>query len=174
MAQVFLGSLMLVPYNFAPYGFAFCQGQIMPIAQYSALFSLLGTNYGGNGTTNFALPNLQGRLAVGMGQAPGMNNYDIGQADGSTIVPLEVTEVPPHTHAIMGTDAIASETATQNSGFGKNTAPVSIYSDATKPLVSMNKTLVSIYGNNQSHNNMMPYTALNWIIALQGIFPTRS
>ena len=174
MAQVFLGSLMLVPYNFAPYGFAFCQGQILPISQYTALFSLLGTTYGGNGTSNFGLPNLQGRHAVSMGQAPGMNDYQLGELDGSSIVPLQVPEAPGHVHAVMGTDAPAAETAPQNNGFGKTTAPLNIYSDAGKPLVQMNKNLVSIYGNNQSHNNMMPFTTLNWIIALQGIFPQRS
>ena len=174
MAQVFLGSLMLVPYNFAPYGFALCQGQILAISQYTALFSLLGTTYGGNGTSNFALPNLQGRLAVSAGQAPGMNAYSLGDMDGSSIVPLQVNEVPAHIHAVMGTDGTAAETATLNNGFAKTTLPISIYSDATKPIVQMNKTLVSVYGNNQSHNNMMPYTTLNWIIALQGIFPQRS
>src|SRR5882724_3852523 len=102
MAQVFLGSLMLVPYNFAPVNFAFCNGQLLPISQYSALFSLLGTSYGGNGTTNFALPNLQGCLAVGAGQGPGLNDYDIGSSGGTTTVTLTSQTVPPHTHVISG------------------------------------------------------------------------
>jgi len=174
MAQVFLGSLMLVPYNFAPVNFAFCNGQLLPISQYSALFSLLGTSYGGNGTTNFALPNLQGCLAVGAGQGPGLNDYDIGSSGGTTTVTLTSQTVPPHTHVISGTDAPVGETSPVGNGLGKTTSPDNLYSDATSPLVPMNPALVSPgTGGSLPHNNMMPYTALNWIIATTGIFPQR-
>src|SRR5882672_328279 len=101
MADVYLGSLMLVPYNFAPTGYAFCQGQLLPIASNTALFSLLGTTYGGNGTTTFGVPNLQGRLAVGQGQGPATSNYVMGQTAGTETVTLATHKVPPHQHGIM-------------------------------------------------------------------------
>jgi microcystin-dependent protein len=173
MAEVFLGSLMLVPYNFAPKGFAFCQGQSLSIRQYTALFSLLGTTYGGDGVSTFALPNLQASLAVGAGQGPGLSNYDMGQDGGNTTVTLLTSEVPAHIHVISGTDAPASETGPVSNGLGRTNSPNNIYSDVLSPAVPMNQALIPPLGNNQPHNNMMPYTVLNWIIALEGIFPQR-
>jgi len=104
MSSVFIGSLMLVPYNFAPVNYALCQGQTLPISQNTALFSLLGTTFGGDGKSTFALPNLQGNLAVGAGQAAGLSNYTLGQTGGSPTVTLNPTQVPPHTHAFLAAD----------------------------------------------------------------------
>jgi microcystin-dependent protein len=171
MAQVYLGSLMLVPYNFAPRGWALCQGQSLQIAANTALFSLLGVAYGGNGTTNFLLPNLQGNIAIGMGQSSAGSYYSIGQASGSPTVTLSSTDTPPHNHNVMGTTAPANQPGATNGGLARTGA--NIYTDAKTPLVSMNPNLVVPFGGNGPHNNMMPYTTMNWIIALEGLFPPR-
>jgi microcystin-dependent protein len=174
MADVFLGSLMLVPYNFPPKGYAFCQGQVLSIAANTALFSLLGVTYGGNGTTNFGLPDLRGRLAVGQGQASGGSNYVIGQSSGTETVTLATTHTPPHQHGIMGTAAPAAQTNSANDGLARTSPASSIYSATTAPLGAMNPNLVIPVGSGRPHTNMMPYTTLNWIIALTGIYPPRS
>jgi microcystin-dependent protein len=173
--NVFLGSLMLVPYNFAPRGYAFCQGQVLPISQNTALFSLLGTIYGGNGTSTFGLPNLQGALAVNQGQGPGLSNYNIGQTGGSPSVTLQAQSTPSHTHQPQGVDPpVANSSNPTNGALGKPSDGTLIYATATAPLQPMNPGSVQNYGTGQPHNNMMPYLVLNWIIALQGIFPSRS
>jgi len=173
MAQVFLGSLMLVPYNFAPLGYAFCNGQLMSISQNTALFSLLGTQFGGDGRTTFGLPNLQGSLAVGQGQAPGLQFYNIGDVGGSQTVTLNGSTVPQHNHSVMaGKEAANLNTPTGNV-FALSSSP-QIYTATTTPLAPMNAQSLNPVGGNQPHNNMMPYQGLQWIIALQGIFPPRS
>jgi microcystin-dependent protein len=173
MAEVFIGSLMLVPYTFPPKGWAFCQGQLLSISQNTALFSLLGTFYGGDGRSTFGLPNLQGSVAIGQGQGPGLSNYVIGQSGGASSVTLQPAETPfPHQHSIMATIAPANQTGAANSGMGRTSS--NIYSGQTSPLVDMNQAALSVVGGSQPHNNLMPYLTLNWIIALQGIFPTRS
>jgi microcystin-dependent protein len=177
MAQVFLGSLMLVPYNFAPAGFALCQGQTLPVSQYTALFSLLGTTFGGNGQSNFMLPNLQGNLAVSSGQAAGLSNYNLGGIGGSSTVNLtpptdQPVPVPPHTHAFMAADTVANSASPTGCALAKPTADV-LYTTATTPAVGMNPSMVQPAGGGQAHNNVMPSLGLNWIIAMQGIYPTR-
>jgi len=176
MAVVYLGSMMLVPYDFAPMGFAFCNGQLLPISTYSALFSLLGTMYGGDGRSNFALPNLQGSLAVGMGQGPGMSDYVVGQAAGSPTVTLTTNTVPPHQHKVNAAKAAANLNTPKSNAMALSTSPQIYYNNATLTnMVAMSTGSVSPFGgNNQPHNNMMPYLGLQWIIALQGIFPPRS
>src|SRR3984893_4324338 len=114
MSEPFLGQIMLVGFNFAPQGWAFCNGQLLSISQNTALFSLLGTTYGGNGTTNFALPDLRGRAAVGFGQGPGLSNYDLGQSTGSEMVTLTVGQMPAHNHLVAANAATA--TASSPSG----------------------------------------------------------
>jgi microcystin-dependent protein len=173
MAQVYLGSLMLVPYNFAPLGYAFCQGQLLSITQNTALFSLLGTTFGGDGRSTFGLPNLQGSLAVGFGQGPGLSPYDMGDASGSQTVTLISTTAPSHSHAVHA----AKETANLNAPAGNALAPGStpqIYNNSGANLTAMSAQSTNFVGGNQPHNNMMPYQGLQWIIALQGIFPPRS
>ncbi len=173
MAQVFLGSLMLVPYNFAPQGYAFCQGQLMSISQNAALFSLLGTQFGGDGRSNFGLPNLQGRLAVGQGQGPGLELYDIGESGGSPSVTLLASNAPTHNHSVLAGKLAADKNAPSGNVLAASGSP-QIYSNATAPPLTPMSQSISPVGGNQPHNNMMPYLGLQWIIALQGIFPPRS
>jgi microcystin-dependent protein len=179
MANQFIGQLMLVGFNFAPAGWAQCQGQLLPISSNTALFSLLGTNYGGNGTSNFALPNLQGRCAIGAGQGVGLSQYDIGQAGGSATITLSTSNVPSHTHTVKATDSRAANVSTPAGNFFSKvdlTAVGNIYDGSpAAPFATMSpSTLSPSTGGNLPHNNMMPYLALNWIIALQGVFPPRS
>jgi microcystin-dependent protein len=169
MAEPFIGQLMLVGFNFAPRGWAMCNGQILPIAQNTALFSLLGTTYGGNGQTTFALPNLQSRVPVHFGQGPGLSNYDLGQTGGSETVTLTVNNMPAHSHPAGSSQAAATSTRPSGqvpAGGGAYTAS----SDGT----TLNPAFISNVGGNQPFNNVQPYLALNWVIALEGIFPSRN
>jgi len=171
--NVFIGSLMLVPYNFAPTGWAFCQGQLLAISSNTALFSLLGTTYGGDGKSTFGLPDLRGSLAISAGQGQGLGLYNLGEAGGSQTVQLNSNQVPPHSHPFMATDSAANSASPTSSALAKPGTNDMLYSSATSPLASMNAAMVQPAGSGQPHNNMMPYLALNWIIALQGIFPSR-
>ncbi len=173
MAQVFIGSLMLVPYNFAPLNYALCQGQTLAISQNTALFSLLGTTFGGDGRTNFMLPNLQGNLAVGAGQGPGLSNYNLGQPGGSATATLLPQQVPPHTHSFMATESATNSASPTGCALAKTGPTDLLYSTASTPLVPMNPTMVQPAGSSLPHDNMMPSLGLNWIIALNGIYPTR-
>lgn len=173
MSNQFVGQLLLVGFNFPPVGWATAAGQILPISQNTALFSLLGTFYGGNGTSNFGLPNLQGNCAVGQGQGPGLSLYDLGEIGGSTTVTLLQTEAPIHNHTPMGRSSLATQTSPANNAFAEATQAGSIYSTTTSPLTGMASGILNSVGGSQPHNNVMSYLALNWIIALQGVFPTR-
>lgn len=175
MADPFVGQLTLAAFNFAPYGWAQCTGQLMAISSNTALFSLLGVNFGGDGRSTFALPNLQGNCAVGMGQGPGLNQYDIGQTGGEPSVTLLQTEVPPHSHIVNARSVRSDEKSPAGNTFSDSVGG-DLYNNTTSPplpLVAMN-TVTNTVGGSQPHNNMMPYLALNWIIALQGVFPPRS
>lgn len=173
MSTPFIGQLQLVGFNFAPYQWAFAAGQLLPIPQNTPLFSLLGTYYGGNGKTTFALPNLQGSCAIGQGSAPNLSNYDMGETGGTAVVSLTSQELPPHSHAPMGKISRAEVGDPTNASFGQSEG--SAYSNANKPtLAAMNASAITPFnGGNQPHNNMMPYLSMNWIIALQGVFPQR-
>jgi microcystin-dependent protein len=149
MPDPFLGQLALVPYNFAPKGWAFCNGQLLPINQNQALFALLGTSYGGNGQTTFALPDLRGRVPISAGQGPELESYALGQMGGSERVALTTGEVPALTHA---PDLHSGKTQV---GKGKTSG-----------------CKVANTGSGQAHENRQPYLALNWIIALEGEFPS--
>jgi len=168
--EPFLGQLMLVPYNFAPQGWAFCNGQIMSIAQNSALFSLLGTTYGGNGQTTFALPDLRGRVAVSSGQGPGLQNYSLGEVAGSESVTLISTQMPAHTHLVGASTGSAQ--ATPDNAFPGSDTSTQIYDLAAS--TTMNPQMIQPAGGSQPHENRQPYLVLNYIIALQGIYPSRS
>ena len=179
MADQFLGQLMLVGFNFAPTGWAICAGQILPITQNTALFSLFGTTFGGNGTSNFGLPNLQGNVVVGAGQGPGLTLYDVGETGGSSTVTLLASEVPQHTHAANAHSGRANlSTPNNTAAFGEASGLGGpIYNTTTNPaptLVQMSQATLPPAGGNLPHNNMMPYLTLNWIVALQGIYPSRS
>jgi microcystin-dependent protein len=171
----FVGQLSLVGFNFPPTGWASAAGQLMPISQNTALFSLLGTYYGGDGRSTFALPNLQETCAVGQGQSSAGSQYYIGQTGGEPNVTLLATEVPPHTHTAHADVTIADQISPSGNAFARpNPSTGNLYSKNTSPLVGMNPNSLSPAGSNMPHNNMMPYLALNWIIALQGVFPPRS
>lgn len=170
MTEPFIGELRCFGFNFAPRGWAQCQGQLLPIAQYTALFSLLGTMYGGNGQTTFALPDLRGRSAISLGQGPGLSNYDQGEVAGVESVTLTAQQVAPHVHGVAGaTDASAKSPAGALPGY---TASEASYS-ATASVV-MNPGMVLPNTGGQPHENRPPYLVLNWCIALEGIFPSRS
>jgi len=174
----FIGEIRIFAGNFAPRDWALCDGRSLPVNQYQALFALLGTIYGGDGKTNFKLPDLRGRVPVGMGAGPGLSNYNEGQQGGSENVTLSTTQIPSHTHdfSLNGNSAAGNKTspignypATINDngqGFG-----LSGYSDTSNGV--MHKETSTVAGGNQPHSNIQPYLSINFIIALQGIFPTR-
>jgi microcystin-dependent protein len=169
VTEPFLGQIILVPYNFAPRGYAFCQGQILSIAQNTALFSLLGTTYGGNGQTTFALPDLRGRLALSSGQGPGLSNYSLGEQGGVESVTLIQQQMPQHQHAVAASMVPAGDTKPANNYLAINGAYV-----ATAPNATMGNQMIGFTGGNQPHENREPYLCLNYCIALQGIFPSRN
>jgi microcystin-dependent protein len=178
MSEPFLGQIMLVGFNFAPQGWAFCNGQLLSIAQNTALFSLLGTTYGGNGTTTFALPDLRGRAAVGFGQGPGLSPYTQGESTGTETVTLTVGQIPAHSHLVAANAASASVLSPSGAdlaqGVDSGRQPVNTYS--TPPItapVTLDPATVQPSGGSRPHENIQPVLALNYIIALQGIFPSR-
>lgn len=160
-----LGQIMLWAPNFAPRGWAFCHGQLLSIAQNTAVFALLGTMYGGNGTTNFALPDLRGRVPVGVGTGPGLPTYVEGQMGGTTSHTLLASNLPAHTHSVPG----ASGAATSNRPGGLAPAKGGSYAAANATMAP-----TGVAGGNQPVDHMPPYLGLNYIIALQGIFPSRT
>ncbi|MGA2742627.1 MAG: tail fiber protein [Bryobacteraceae bacterium] len=173
MADPFVGQLLLVGFNFPPNGWAFANGQILSIFQNTALFSLLGTMYGGDGKSNFGLPNLQGNVAIGFGQSPGLQYYTQGESGGVQNVTLIPSQTPVHNHTPYSATRPATQSTPGGNAFAESTAG-NIYSTSTSPLTPMSAAAISPFGGNQPHNNMMPFVGLNWVIALQGIFPARS
>lgn len=163
--EPFLGQIQLFGFNFAPRGWAFCNGQLLSISQNNALFALLGTIYGGDGRTTFALPDLQGRTVVGFGQGPGLSNYRIGQKGGQEIVTLNVNEIPSHTHLT---------TTTVGTGVPPSSSEIISLQGAASKIDSHAVVVNGATGGSQGHNNIQPYCALNYAIALQGIFPSRN
>jgi microcystin-dependent protein len=174
MADQFVGEVRCVGFNFPPAGWAFCDGQLMPISQNTALFSLLGTFYGGDGKSTFALPNLQGNVAIAQGQGPGLSARFIGEVSGSANVTLLQTEMAMHPHTYMSDpDDGPADSPTPNSTSSYSLGPA-VYTTAASPLVPMASNALPIAGSSLPHNNMMPYLVLNFVIALQGIFPSRA
>lgn len=173
MSYPFVGQLTLVGFNFAPSGWALAQGQILSLSQNTALFSLLGTMYGGDGKSTFGLPNLQGSVAIGFGQAPGLSYYNQGEVGGTQAVSLQANTTPGHSHTPMCASRPATQTVPGGNAFAESTAG-SVYSASASPLTPMSASAITPFGGNQPHNNLMPYQGLNWVIALQGIYPARS
>ena len=169
MSEPFLGELRLFPYNFAPRGWAFCSGQIMSISQNTALFALLGTTFGGNGQTTFALPDLRGRAALSSGQGPGLSSYVLGENGGTENVTLIQNQMPMHNHMVNASTADA--TATRPTGAVLTSG--GSYAAASDGTV-MNPQMIGVAGGSQPHQNMQPYLVLNYCIALEGIFPSRN
>lgn len=168
----FLGSIALVPYNFAPQGSAFCNGQLLSISQNTALFSLIGTYYGGDGVTTFALPDLRGRMALGQGQGPGLTPRTQGESAGEESVTITLQQLPQHTH--QATASTSPGNTVSPSGAYWAPGPRLLLYSAASGLMAMNPATVSATGGSQSHDNRKPFLALNYIIWLQGIYPARS
>ncbi|MFO7180607.1 MAG: tail fiber protein [Pseudomonadota bacterium] len=170
MSEPFLAEIRIFAGNFAPKGWAICNGALLPIKQNTGLFSLLGTNYGGDGKTVFALPNLLGRAPMHRGAGPGLTPRELGEAVGASKVTLLTTEIPEHTHgvtALKGTTPLDDPTGNK---LGSE-ASLYVYPGATPVWLSPNA--IGFAGNSAPHNNMQPYLALTFIIALQGVFPPR-
>lgn len=172
MAEPFLAEIRIFGFNFAPSGWASCDGQILAISQNTALFSLLGTTYGGNGTSNFALPNLQGSFAVGQGQGPGLNFYAEGQTGGEATHTLSLFELPGHTHAL---NATASATTGDPTGASLANVASGAYAYRIPGVTAAMATqALAATGGGQPHNNLQPYLGMLFCIAMQGIFPSRA
>jgi len=175
MSDQFVAEIRIFGFNFPPVGWAFCNGQVLPLSQNTALFSLLGTNYGGDGKSTFALPNLQGSVPLQQGEGPGLSLYDLGETGGQTTVTLISSELPAHTHALECSTAVGDQTspvghvpAVPPAQRGQN-----FYADAPGTKPAMNANLLAVAGGNLPHNNMPPYLTLNFCIALQGVYPAR-
>jgi microcystin-dependent protein len=172
----FVAEIRIFPFNFAPKGWAFCDGQILPLSQNTALFSLLGTTYGGDGKSNFALPNVQGNTVMHPGQGPGLSLHDLGETGGSDTVSLLESEIPLHSHtlnahnedpALLNLPAPDRSLARSNGGFAYSTVAAGAAS-------VMSGNAIAPAGGDQPHNNMQPYLTLNFCIALQGVYPPRT
>jgi microcystin-dependent protein len=171
MSDPFVAEIRIFPFNFAPRGWSFCDGQLMPISQNTALFSLLGTTYGGDGKSNFALPNLQGNSPMQPGQGPGLSLRDLGEMSGVQSVTLLSSEMPVHSHVLNTTNNDANNSQPANRYIGRG-QPLFVSPPAN--LQPMAPQMLSLAGGGLPHNNMQPYLTLNFCIALQGIFPQRS
>jgi microcystin-dependent protein len=172
VANPYLGEIRIFAFNFAPVGWIQCSGQLLPISQYTALFSLLGTFYGGNGTSNFALPNLQSRIRLGMGAGTGLSTYSIGQTGGTETVTLTAAQMPEHSHPVHAAGTEATTDAAVGHLLAKSKTHVYAKPSASTPL--MNSAMIADAGDGEPHNNIQPYLALNFCIAYEGIFPSRS
>jgi len=174
MADPFVAEIRIFPFNFAPRGWAWCDGQLLPISQNTALFSLLGTTYGGNGKSNFALPDLQGRAPMHPGQGPGLSLHDLGETGGSETVSLLESEIPSHSHAFMATGSPADSPTPQGGSDSRVSGATPYLPPAGAPLVSMSFNALAPAGGDQPHNNMQPYLTFYFNIAMQGVFPPRT
>jgi microcystin-dependent protein len=183
MANPFLAEIRMFPFNFTPKGWAFCSGQLLPISQNTALFSLIGTFYGGDGKSTFALPNLQGNVPIHAGQGPGLSERFLGETGGEPFVTLTQDQIPAHAHNVVATSTIGTAIAANgnqlafaSAGASKTSAGniATFYSSNTNKATGMSPQAIGPTGGGQPHNNMMPYLTLYFCIALQGVFPPRS
>ena len=175
MSDQFVAEIRLFPFNFAPTGWAMCNGQLLPISQNTALFSLVGTYYGGNGTSNFGLPNLQGCSALDMGQGAGLTDRVLGETGGSATVTLLTTEIPAHTHNLMCATTVGNVASPSGNSFGSaERGKPPGYAAKTGTAAAMSPSAVGNTGGGQPHNNLQPYLTMNFCIALQGIYPSRT
>jgi len=170
--EPYLGQILMVGFNFAPVGWAMCNGEILPISEYPALFQLIGTTFGGDGINTFALPDLRGRVPIHMGQGLGLSNYVIGQQGGEEEVTLTISQMPAHTHALAAQSALGSS-ANPTGGIWASQSRLDIYSSAS-PDTPMGLSTTSAAGGSQPHDNRSPYLVVNYIIALEGVFPTQN
>jgi microcystin-dependent protein len=172
VSEPFLAEIRIFPYNFAPRGWALCQGQLQAISQNTALFSLLGTTYGGNGITTFGLPDLRGRVPVHVGQGPGLSPYDLGQQGGTETVTLSTSQIAPHPHPANCLNANGNQPQPNNAVWATDLGGNPQYG-TTKAAGTMAPNIIGPSGGGQAHNNIQPYQTLNYCIALAGIFPQR-
>ncbi|MCW3123467.1 MAG: Tail Collar domain protein [Flavipsychrobacter sp.] len=178
--EAFIGSICVFGFNFAPRGWATCNGAVISIQQNSALFSLLGTSFGGNGTTTFGLPNLQGNAGVGFGQGPGLSNYGMGQTGGTTSVTLTASNMPAHTHGlnlqINAAGARGDKSDPTNNFPAGPSGGDNVYIDAPTPSVFMGNPAITLApaGNNVPMSIVRPYLTMNYCVCTQGIFPSRN
>jgi microcystin-dependent protein len=170
MADPFVAEIRIFPFNFAPRGWAWCDGQLLPLSQNTALFSLLGTTYGGNGKSNFALPDLQGRAPMHPGQGPGLSLHDLGETGGSETVSLLESEIPAHSHALRGSNLVSDSPAPSDNTLARFP---NAYRTSPPGVVDMAAESLPPAGGDQPHNNMMPFLTFYFCIALQGVFPPR-
>jgi len=174
MADPFVAEIRIFPFNFAPRGWAWCDGQLLPLSQNTALFSLLGTTYGGDGESNFALPDLQGRAPMHPGQGPGLSLHDLGEQSGSETVSLLQSEIPSHSHGLRVNSEDTDSRKPANHLLGKPQRGMIYQTNTSANLVSMSEHSLAPAGGDQPHNNMMPYLTFYFCIALQGVFPPRT
>jgi microcystin-dependent protein len=170
----FVAEIRIFPFNFAPKGWAWCDGQLLPISQNTALFSLLGTTYGGDGKSNFALPDMQGNAPMHPGQGPGLSLHDLGETGGSETVTLLESETPSHSHSQRAANLPGSGSTPQPTAVLARTINAFGYVTGSLALAAMSPNSLSPTGGDQPHNNMQPYLTLNFNIALQGVFPPRT
>ena len=168
----FVAEIRIFPFNFAPRGWAWCDGQLLPLSQNTALFSLLGTTYGGNGQSNFALPDLQGRAPMHPGQGPGLSLHDLGETGGSETVTLLQSEIPAHAHTLRANvlDVADTNVPSPAASFALSSGGALFQSSAN---VQLAPQALAIAGGNLPHNNLMPYVTFHFCIALQGVYPPR-
>jgi microcystin-dependent protein len=176
MADPFVAEIRIFGFNFAPKGWAFCDGQLLPISQNTALFSLLGTTYGGDGKSTFALPDMQGNAPMHPGQGPGLSLHDLGETGGSETVTLLESEIPSHTHAMRAhnLDAADAQNPSPNTSLAQSAQGFAYQSITNTNLTLMAPQTLPPAGGSLPHNNMMPYLTLNFCIAMQGVFPPRT
>lgn len=170
MSEPFIAEIRIFAGNFAPRFWAFCDGQLLPISQNTALFSLVGTTYGGDGRTSFGLPNLKGRAPMHPGRGPGLTSRRLGQWGGQSSIQLSTAQIPNHDHDVRADE----EDGESDDPNGKVLGVGNTMFKAVNPNVNFHSSVVSVTGGNQPHNNEQPYLALNFIIALQGLYPQRS
>jgi len=174
VADPFVAEIRIFPFNFAPKGWAFCDGQLLPLSQNTALFSLLGTTYGGDGKSNFALPNVEGSAVMHPGQGPGLSLHDLGETGGSDTVTLLESELPSHSHVLAASGGDGGDRSPANERFAVGVGGVNMYAPPSNPLTQLATQTWTPAGGDQPHNNMQPYLTLNYCIALQGVYPPRT
>jgi microcystin-dependent protein len=173
MADPFVAEIRIFPFNFAPTGWAFCDGQILPLSQNTALFSLLGTTYGGDGKSNFALPDMQGSAPMHPGQGPGLSLHDLGEIGGTETVTLLQTEIPSHAHTALAHSGFSTQTDPSGNAWSGSDVSKQ-YNAAPVANQFMNDFAINLTGGSLPHNNLAPYLVLNFCIALQGVYPPRT
>ena len=172
MSNPFIGEIRMVGCNFAPRGFAFCAGQLQSIAQNSALFALVGTTWGGDGQTTFGLPDMRGRLPISQGQGPGLSTRVMGERAGAESVTLSTAQIPAHSHTVSAASGGARSANPSGNLLGSGEADM--YTHDSLNAVSMSANVIAQSGGNQPHDNMQPFLGINFVIALEGVFPSRN